>query len=47
MQNEWTNGVSDNPKNFEVKIKSHEKTQVRAPLLDAIIAFAMEGGATY
>ena len=36
MQKEWANGVSGNPKNFEVKIKSHEKTQ--APL-DAIIAF--------
>ncbi len=47
MQNEWANDVSDNPNNFKVKIKSHEKTQAHASLLDAIIAFAMEGGATY
>ena len=36
MQKEWTNGVSGNPKNFGVKIKSHEKTQSH---LDASIAF--------
>ena len=36
MQKEWANGVSGNPKNFEVKIKSHEKTQAH---LDASIAF--------
>ena len=36
MQKEWANGVSGNPKNFGVKIKSHEKTQSH---LDASIAF--------
>ena len=36
MQKQWANGVSGNPKNFEVKIKSHEKTQAH---VDAIIAF--------
>ena len=29
MRKEWANGVSGNLKNFEVKIKSHEKTQAR------------------
>ena len=36
MQKEWATGVSDNPKNFGVKIISHEKTQAH---LDASIAF--------
>ena len=36
MQKEWANSVSGNPKNFGVKIKSHEKTQSH---LDASIAF--------
>ena len=36
MQKEWANGVQGNPKNFGVKIKSHEKTQSH---LDASIAF--------
>ena len=36
MQKEWATGVSGNPKNFGVKIISHEKTQVH---LDASIAF--------
>ena len=36
MQNEWVNGVSSNPENFGVKIKSHEKPQAH---LDASIAF--------
>ena len=27
MQKEWATGVSGNPKNFGVKIISHEKTQ--------------------
>ena len=36
MQRKWANGVSSNPKNFEVKIKLHKKTQEH---LDAIIAF--------
>ena len=35
-QIEWANSVSGNPKNFGVKIKSHEKTQSH---LDASIAF--------
>ena len=33
---EWDNGVSSDLNNFEVKIKSHEKTEAH---LDAIIAF--------
>ena len=36
MQKEWVNGVSSNPKKFEVKIKSHKKAQAH---LDASIAF--------
>ena len=36
LQKEWANGLSGNPKNFEVKIKSHETTQAH---LDASIAF--------
>ena len=36
MRKEWANSVSGNPKNFGVKIKSHEKTQSH---LDASIAF--------
>ena len=36
MQNEWVNGVSSNPENFGVKIKSHEKPDAH---LDASIAF--------
>ena len=32
----WVNGLSSNPKNFGVKIKSHEKTQEQ---LDASITF--------
>ena len=35
-QKEWVNGVLSNPKNFGVKIKSHEKTQAH---LDASITF--------
>ena len=36
MRKEWANSVSGNPKNFGVKIKSHEETQSH---LDASIAF--------
>ena len=36
IQKEWANGVSGNPKNFGMKITSHEKTQSH---LDASIAF--------
>ena len=36
MQKEWATGVSGNPKNFGVKIISHEKTQAH---LDASIVF--------
>ena len=36
MRKEWANSVSGIPKNFGVKIKSHEKTQSH---LDASIAF--------
>ena len=36
MQKEWANSVSGNPKNFGVKIKSHEKTQLH---LDSSVAF--------
>ena len=36
MRKKWANSVSGNPKNFGVKIKSHEKTQSH---LDASIAF--------
>ena len=36
MRKEWANGVSGNPKNCGVKIKSHEKPQAH---LDASIAF--------
>ena len=28
MQKEWAGGVSGNPKNFGMKIKSHEKTHL-------------------
>ena len=33
MQNEWTNDVSGNPNNVEVKIKPHEKTQAHLYLI--------------
>ena len=36
MRKEWANSVSGNPKNFGVKIKSHETTQSH---LDASITF--------
>ena len=36
MRKEWANSVSGNPKNFGVKIKSHEETQSH---LDTSIAF--------
>ena len=36
LHNEWATGVSGNPKNFGVKIKSHVKTQSH---IDASITF--------
>ena len=37
MQKEWAGGVSSNPKNFGMKIKSHEKTHLmRAYIIHTI-----------
>ena len=44
MQNEWANDVSDSPNNFEVKIKSYDKTQAHAPLLDATFTSRWKAG---